>query len=190
MLKFTQREIVLFLATFFVCLYAGSLMLAKPKFDMVRDLSEKQADLKWQIDRDRQLVGKKDKLTQRFEELSKMLPPAMNEDMGVYWQQMLEQLSRKNNVQIINSKAGLEKKLGDVSELPIECKTWEGDLDGITHFLFDLQSEGAMLDIRKLGIRSKDDNRGLRGSFTLYCAYTRMPEQGGGSHTEGEQGSK
>jgi hypothetical protein len=63
--------------------------------------------------------------------------------------------------------------------LPIECREWEASLDALVRFLFELQSEGAMLDIRQLLIKPRGQGI-LRGRFTLYCAYARAGDAGAG----------
>ena len=76
---------------------------------------------------------------------------------------------------ILKRQVGEEEKHGDVYELPIDCRDWEATLDSLTHFLFDLQAENAMLDVRQLLIRPNKDASKLRGRFLLNCAYTRGP---------------
>ena len=88
-----------------------------------------------------------------------------------YWLGVLDRLASTNDLSIIRRQAGEERQEGDVYELPIDCKEWEGSLESLTKFLYDVHAEGAMLDIRKLFIRPGP--RGLRGSFTLFCAYLR-----------------
>ena len=60
----------------------------------------------------------------------------------------------------------------------VECKEWEGSLESLVKFLYAVHAEGAMLDVRKLFIRPGSSAAGkaatgLRGSFTLFCAYLR-----------------
>ena len=88
-----------------------------------------------------------------------------------YWLGVLDRLASSNELSIIRRQVGDERQLGDVYELPIECKEWEGSLESLTKFLYDVHAEGAMLDVRKLFIRPGP--RGLRGSFTLFCAFLR-----------------
>ena len=88
-----------------------------------------------------------------------------------YWLGVLDRLASSNELSIIRRQVGDERQMGDVYELPIECKEWEGSLESLTKFLYDVHAEGAMLDVRKLFIRPGP--RGLRGSFTLFCAYLR-----------------
>ena len=95
-----------------------------------------------------------------------------------YWLGVLDRIASTNGLSIIRRQAGEERQEGDVYELPIECKEWEGSLESLTKFLYDIHAEGAMLDVRKLFIRpgsaaNGKQAAGLRGSFTLTCAYLR-----------------
>jgi hypothetical protein len=48
----------------------------------------------------------------------------------------------------------------------------------LTRFLFDLQKEDVILDISQLSI-SPNEKLVLRGGFTIYCSYSRVPPAGG-----------
>ncbi len=177
-MRMSQRELMLLIITVFSLLFGAAIMMAKPKIEHLKDVMAKQEELRWQIDRDKKFVAKKSTLALKYDELSRLLPPATSADMGVHWQQVLERVASKNNFTLRNSKADLEKKIGDVYELLIDCKDWEGNLDSATHFLFDLQAEGAMLDVRRMLVMSTTTEK-LRGTFALYCAYTRGQKKTG-----------
>jgi len=172
---------VLMLATAAVALFAGTALLARPKVDAWRDVRREQAEVRDQIERERRLLQTKDSWQKQFAELTKIIPvyPA-DKKMDVHWLSIMDELARKHGVNISKRQVGEEKKVGDVYELPIEGREWEGKLDAIVHFLFDLQSQGAMLDVRQLLIKPKEQKSDgvLRGRFTLYCAYMR--ERGAG----------
>jgi len=102
------------------------------------------------------------------------LPAGRNTD--VHWLELMDNMASKNGIKIIKRQAGEEKKMGEVYELPVECKEWEGSLDSMSHFLFDMQSEGGMLDIRQLLVKPTGKDV-LRGRFTLYCAYMKEPQK-------------
>lgn len=176
-MRFSSREAVLALVAVAVILFGGSAMLVKPKLVYWKELRAKQAEVIRHIEQDKRLVAEREKWTKQLEALSKMLPQhSPDKKVDVYWLSIMDNLATKHGVEISKRQAGEEKKQGDVYELPIECKEWEGSLDSIVHFLFDLQSEGAMLDIRQLLIKPKEKGL-LRGRFLLYCAYTRAPQE-------------
>ena len=177
-MKIAPREAVLGLATVAVALFAVTLTVAKPRIQQWKTLAGQRGEVKAQIERARKLIIDRQKWEKQYKELSKMmptLPAAKNPD--AYWLEIMDNIAVRNGVKISKRQAGEEKKQGDIYELPVECKEWEGTLDAIVHFLFDMQSEGAMLDIRQLLV--KPQGKGiLRGRFTLYCAYMREAQKG------------
>jgi hypothetical protein len=94
-------------------------------------------------------------------------------DVDTYWLNIMDSLAQRNGLTIARRQANKEAEVGDVYELPIECRDWEGPLDSMVRFLYDLHREGAMLDVRQLFIRPSNKPGFLKGTFTLYCAYMR-----------------
>jgi hypothetical protein len=172
-MKLTPREASLGVATLAVVVFGGTAILAKPRVDRWKVVREAQVGVRAEIEQDRKLVDRRPYWDARLKDLSASLPrfPA-NRKMDVHWLSVMDQQATKNSLKIGNRQAGEEKALGDVFELPIECKDWDGTLEAIVRFLYDLQAEGAMFDIRYLWIKPKEKDI-LRGHFTLYCAYTR-----------------
>ena len=152
-------------------------MVARPKIARWNELREEQADMIRQIEQNRKLLAEKKQWEDRYERLRRMLPhhPA-DRETDVYWLSVMDNLAARHAVKITKRQVRDEKKQGDVYELPIECREWEGTLDAIVHFLFDLQAEGAMLDVRQMLVRPKGKGL-LKGRFSLYCAYTRAPAE-------------
>jgi len=177
-MKVSPREMILGIATAVVMLYGVTAIVAKPKIEARRELKDKQSEAELTIATYKALMAEQDRWSKKFGELRRLLPehPA-DKKMDVYWLQMMDTLASKHSVTITKRQTEPEKKEGDVYELPIDCRDWEGSLSAVTHFLFELQSEGAMLDIRQLAMKPKE-NGSLRGSFTLYCAYTRAKQAG------------
>jgi len=172
-MKMTSRELVLALATVFVALFVGSFILLKPKIQQWQQLREDQKSVLNDIEFSKGLVDGRARWEGRYDKLREMIPqyPA-TQKMDIHWLSIMDRLADKHGVKISRRQAKAEKKYGLVYELPLEVKDWEGTLDAIVHFLYDLQAEGAMMDVRQLMIKPK--GRGdLRGRFTLYCAYTR-----------------
>lgn len=175
-MRLSLREIVLFFATGTVVLIGGALLLAKPVFKEMKETRTKMATLRSTIEYDKQLVAQDDLWASRIEELSKLLPHhPKGKNVGVYWLSTMNRIASRHGVRILKHQLGEESMEGDVCELPIDCKEWEGELKAVVHFLFDLQKDGAMLDIQQLTMKPKGRNL-LRGRFVLLCAYTRDEE--------------
>lgn len=175
-MNITPRESVLALGTVAAVLFGGGIMLARPKLTELRDVSAQQDVLVGEIQGYQELVAQRPEWEDKFQGLSAQLPkhPA-DRKVDVYWLEKMDELATKHGVQITQRNAGGEVDQGDVYELSIECRDWQGSLDQVTHFLFELQAEGAMFDIRQLLIKPKGKGV-LRGRFSLSCAYTREEE--------------
>jgi hypothetical protein len=169
----TPRESVLALATVGVILFGGGVMLARPKITEWRDIGAKCDLATEEIQGYQEFVAQRPEWETKFLELSEQLPrhPAARE-VDVYWLEKMDELATKHGFQIAQRNAGEEVDQGDVYELAIDCRDWQGSLEQVVGFLFELQSEGAMFDIRQLLIKPKGKGV-LRGRFSLSCAYTR-----------------
>ena len=161
------------MATLTAALIGGSAVFVKPRIQEWKDLRAQQGEARKAIALDQRLVDQQAEWKGKFNELSKILPRQPTDKVvDVYWLSVIDELAKKNGVEIRRIEAGKEKPQGDVYELPIECKEWQGTLPALIHFLFDLQAKGAMLDVRHLLIKPRGKGI-LGGRFTLYCAYTR-----------------
>jgi len=169
----TPRESMLALTA--PILFGGSALVARGRLDRWREIKAEQARLRGEIEADRALVAEREKWETEFAALSRMLPsfPA-DRKMDVHWLSVMDAAASRHGVSITRRRVGEEKQEGDVYELPIEVEHegWQGSLEALVRFLFELQSEGAMLDIRQLRVTPRSDGQ-LSGRFTLYCAYRR-----------------
>lgn len=172
-MKMSTRELVLLFLTLTIGLFGGTAMLARPKLDEWRTLMKTQEDTADDIAKNEYLIAQRGRWSDRFNELKDQLPqyPA-DQNMDIHWMSVMEKLAQKNALAINKRQSKDEVQEGDVFELPIDCREWEGSLEAIVGFLVDLQSDGAMLDIREI-VMKPNKEKILRGRFLLHCAYTR-----------------
>ncbi len=172
-MKVTARESILALATVSVALFGVTGLLARSKVEDWKMIRQQQAQARNSIEQSQTLVLQRDQWEQRMGGLKQMMRPfPRDKRMDVHWTSQMETRASAHGLKIVRHEVGNERQEGPIYELPIECRDWEGSLDALVHFLFDLQSEGAMLDIRYLRVKPKD--KVLRtGRFSLYCAYMR-----------------
>ena len=136
-----------------------------------QQLERERATLKFE----RQMIAAKPDLQRQYDEL-RTLMPVFKPDKAVdtHWLSIMDDIASKQHLNISRRQAGREEQSGEVYEFAIECREWDGRLDSLVHFLYDLEREGVMLDVRHLYVRPHQSAPGfLRGSFTLYCAYMR-----------------
>lgn len=172
-MSMSARELLLLIITLGVALFGITAALARPKIDEWKAVRQAQATLREEMTQDQHLLDTREQWNRKFDELKAYLPQyAMDKRMDAHWLSVMDSLAAKHGVSITKRQVGEELRVGDIYELPIEVRDWSGSLETIVHFLFDLQVQGAMLDVRQL-LMKPNEQKVLRGRFVLYCAYTR-----------------
>jgi len=120
------------------------------------------------------LIGEKSHWEEAYETEKKAMP--MFEEgkaTDTTWQRKLDELAEKHHVSIAQRQAGAEVQAGEVFELPIEVKSWEGALESLVGLMHELENtDDGMFDIRSISIKPNTAKKGyLKGSFVLTCAY-------------------
>ena len=125
--------------------------------------------------RERALIAKRAFWEDSYEEEREKMPMfPEGEKVGEHWLERMDEIANKNHMAISTRSAGKEEEVGDVYELPVEVKSWEGALDPLVNFLYALEhAEEAMFDIKAIDIRTSSHKGYLKGQFTLTCAYMR-----------------
>ena len=124
------------------------------------------------------LISERQKWIDSYEE-EKSLMPMFDEgkSTSTTWQRKMEELAVKHHISISQRQAGKEVEAGDVLELPIEVKTWEGALESLVQFLHELENtDEGMFDVRSLTMRPSSKKGYLKGSLILTCAYMRKKD--------------
>lgn len=125
--------------------------------------------------RECRLIARKSELTESYEEEKSLMPTfEAGKTTDTTWLQKMDELAAKHYIQISNRQGGKEVEAGEVLELTIDVKNWEGALEPLVKFLHELEntSEG-MFDVRSLNFRPSNKRGFLKGSFALTCAYMR-----------------
>ena len=121
------------------------------------------------------LIGEKQKWTEAYETEKAAMPTfEAGKATDTTWRRKLDELAAKHHIAISSAQTGKEVEAGDVLELPIEVKSWEGCLEALVRLMHELEntSEG-MFDITQLSFKPSSKKGYLRGSFMLNCAYMR-----------------
>lgn len=178
-MKLRPRELLLLFLTAVVALFAGTFFVAKGRIEEWKEISRQAQELHRQIELQERLVETRGKWETELKQLAKSLPvfPA-DKKMDVYWLATMDEIAAARGMTISKRQAGEEKKVGDLYELPIECSDWEGTLEALVRFLYDLQEKSGMLDVRQLFIKPKGQGV-LRGRFSLVCAYAKAEKDNG-----------
>ena len=121
------------------------------------------------------LIGEKSKWIEAYEDEKAQMPTfEVGKATDTTWQRKLDEIAEKNHIQITSKQIGKETEAGDVLELPIDVKAWEGSLEALVRFMHELENTNVgMFDITQLNFKPSSKKGYLRGNFTLNCAYMR-----------------
>ena len=137
--------------------------------------SKAYTEARTKYEKECKLISEKQKWNDRYEEEKSVMPMfAAGKATDTTWQRKMDELAAKHHIAISTRQSGAEVVAGEVLELPIEVKSWEGALESLVKFIHELEntSEG-MFDIRAISFRPSSKKGYLKGSFTLTCAYMR-----------------
>lgn len=128
--------------------------------------------------RELKLIGEKRKWTEAYETEKAAMPTfEAGKATDTTWRRKLDELAAKHHVLISAAQTGKEIEAGEVLELPIEVRSWEGSLEGLVRLLHELENtEDGMFDVTQINFKPSSKKGYLRGSFTLNCAYMREKE--------------
>ncbi|NLB69450.1 MAG: hypothetical protein GX804_07185 [Lentisphaerae bacterium] len=174
-MSMTTREKILASITIFTVAFGIVLTQMRSRIDIISTKSGQVKELKKRIDLQKELIAAKPDWSARYDLIKDQMPIfEPGRPVDTYWLNKMDNAANENGVRIRNRQAKAETVISDGSEFPIEVRDWEATLESILRFMYVLQSQGAMLDIRELRISPIPNRQGyLKGSFVLYCAYMR-----------------
>lgn len=126
------------------------------------------------------LIKEKSEWEDRYaEERSRMPLFERDKQTDTTWLAKMDELAAKHHISISQRQAGKADEAGEVIELPIDVKGWEGSLEALVRFVHELENtDDGMFDMRSISFKPSAKRGYLKGSFTLTCAY--MLENGAG----------
>jgi hypothetical protein len=125
--------------------------------------------------REEKMIAERDRWTEAYEAEKSQMPTFDGKtSTDSEWIDKLDQLAKKHHILIGQLQSGKEIDAGEVLELPIEVRSWEGSLEALVRFMQELENTNeGMFNIRSLNFKPSSKKGYLRGSFTLTCAYMR-----------------
>lgn len=173
-LSLSQREARLAVIALAAVLVAVTWLLGEPRYEEWKQSSAEVDLLKRRQATAQRMLDRTDDLNERLRSLRDQLPSHPPEaDVTSQLLRNLQQFADEHDLLLLRREPEPEREIGDLYELAITC-TWEGELNALVRFLYALQSQGAIVDVRQLTITPVDGapNR-LRGTLTVDYAYSR-----------------
>lgn len=174
-MNMSGREKAIASITLIVLLYGVLGLLARGRLDAWQAKRIVYREICSTLEQERKLLTQQALWRKNYEAVRSLMPvfPA-DKQVDTYWLGVMDNAASNNRLNILKRQVGAEQLVGDVYEMTLDCKEWEGSLEALVHFLYDLESKGVMLDMRSMYIKPNPaDRTHLKGSFVIYCAYMR-----------------
>ena len=176
-MKISQREMAIGLATIFTALFGFTYWHGGAEIEEHHQLVEEKRNLQKQIQLHKRILEQQGGWTNRLAELQSQLP-SYDTKVSVTGEILkhIKGMADKAGLDLTKSRADREKAIGSLFELSVLCD-WEGELEELVRFLYQVNEQGLRYDIRDLSIRP-DAKRAniLHGNMIIDCAYRRDRE--------------
>lgn len=126
--------------------------------------------------KEEKMIAQKAKWADDYETEKKAMPMfADDQATDTKWLSVVDEIARTNHIWISQRENGKEVQAGDVYELEVSVRGWEGALESLVHFMHELENtDRGMFDVKTIGIKPNGAKKGyLKGSLTVSCAYMR-----------------
>lgn len=176
-MKISRREMLIGIVTLFAGLFGATYWMGGSKIAEQRQLAEEKEQLLRQMALHKRIIEQQGSWTNRLAELHAQLP-VYDRKVSVTGEILKEikSMADGNGLDLTKSRADREKQVGTLYELSVICD-WEGELEELVRFLYEVNGRGLRFDIRELSVRPDAKRAGiLRGDMIIDCAYLRNEE--------------
>jgi hypothetical protein len=173
-MKLSMRESILGWVTMVVVLVGVSMWVGESRYKEWQESIRTRKTLGGRLTVAQHLLGQEQEIRDALGEIRKNLPPhPVGKDVTAEMLKTLEKNAQESNVTLFRREPEKEKSAGDLYWVEINC-TWEADLEALVRFLYALQGQGVILDVRQINMNPAPGAAGrLKGSFSVDCAYSR-----------------
>lgn len=171
----SAREIRLAMFTLFAVIVGMTWFLGEDKLNEYGELVDRADDADLMISKLESRVARRDGYLRRIETIKLVLPEfPIGRDVKSQMLQQLNGWAGRHRMGISSVNPDKEKEIGDLGLYRLSVNVaWSGNLEQLTRFLFDMQMQGAVIDVRQLTVKA--DNKGdLSGNMRVDFAYNRV----------------
>lgn len=176
-MRMSPREMVLSCVTGAVVLLTVSYFAGAPLLADWRTARQERAKLDAQKGVAQRLIQQVPEWQGRYDALRARIPQHGPDDpVTSEMLKTVKRLADQNGVSISRIEPDKEKSIGELAEVAIDC-TWDSELEPLVRFLYAVQTQAAILDIRQLTVAPAQVQGRLKGQFTVFFAFSRAAEQ-------------
>ena len=176
-MKISNREIVIGMITLAVILFGFTYWMAGSKIAEQREMKSGKIRLRRQIELHKRILDEKENWIGRLDALQSQLPTyGRKTSVNVELPKKIKRIADHHGLDLPQTQPVGEEQVGSLYELSVRCE-WQGSLDALVHFLYELHEQGIRFDVRKIDIKPVAKQKDmLKGSMIINCAYRREKE--------------
>jgi len=177
-MKISNREMILGLATVSILLFGFTYWMAGSKIAEQREIASEKVRLLRQIKLHQKILAEKENWIGALDSLQARLPVYDRKiPVTVQLPKEIKRIADQHGLDLPLTQPEGEEQIGSLYELRVRCD-WQGSLEAVVHFLYDLHTQGVRFDVRQINIKpiAKKENQ-LKGSMIINCAYRRAEDE-------------
>jgi hypothetical protein len=171
-MKLAGRELWLAVGAAVVLALLGTLWVVRDVLTDWGDSRQKEQKVQEKLRLTNRLLGQRETVAGQLEVLQRKLP-RYSPDRDVTSEQMrtLDRIAQEQSFGLGQREPQMENTNGVVREIAIHS-AWESDLNALTHFLYALQTQDVIFDVRRLTVSpAPGATDRLKGSVVINSAY-------------------
>lgn len=172
-MKISKREANMVLLVVAVVLGVSTFLFGEARWVEWKEVDEIQARLEEEIALDERMLEQAPAWNAELAELMEQLRtfPAVQQVAPQLMEQVNE-MARRNGLNLPSQSPETERESGYIFETALRCQ-FQGTLEALVRFLFELQSAGAHFNVRNITVAPTGQGEELRGNVTVDCVYLR-----------------
>ncbi len=176
-MNLSRREMVMAVVTLLIVVVGGTLLLGRPLWTKWKNAAVQRQRLADENRLSARLIRQREEVATKLDTIRSRLPRFKpGQPVTAELLKTVKRLADENQVAITRIEPDPEQQVGDLSEVAIDCQ-WDATLEGMVKFLYAVQVQGAILDIRQITVAPAQGAAGrLKGNFTVFCAFSRTED--------------
>ena len=174
-----EKAVVAVLVVVLLYLAAGALWFVRQEAEWRRS-SKAYARAKKTYIEQRNSIRERKRWNERYESAKSAMPSfTAVQSTDTPWRRKIDDLAERCNISIANRGTDEQEICkGDIYEMPISIRGWQGSLEAIVRFMYELESgKNGIFAVKEISMspinKSKVFSGYLRGDMLITCAYMR-----------------
>ncbi|TAN38584.1 MAG: hypothetical protein EPN23_02150 [Verrucomicrobia bacterium] len=176
-MKFAGRELWLVVAAGVVLALLGTVWIVRAALTDWKTSTQTEKKVQDKLRLTKRTLSQREAVVSQLETLQRKLPRyGLDRDVTAEQMRTLDRMAQEQSFGLGQREPQMENTNGVVREVAIHS-AWESDLNALTHFLYALQTQDVIFDVRRLTVSPASGAADrLKGSLVINSAYAVTEE--------------